>query len=61
VMLDPGETRRVTATIDPRLLARFDAVVGDWEITPGRYTVEAGANAGDVLLTTGFTMPAFRL
>jgi beta-glucosidase len=61
VTLDPGETRRVTATIDPRLLARFDAAAGNWEITPGRYTVEAGANAGDVLLTTEFTMPAFRL
>jgi beta-glucosidase len=61
VMLDPGETRRVTATIDPRLLARFDTVAGDWEIAPGRYTIEAGANAGDLLLTTEFTMPAFRL
>jgi beta-glucosidase len=61
VMLDPGETRRVTATIDPRLLARFDTAAGGWEIAPGRYTVEAGANAGDLLLTTEFTMPAFRL
>ena len=61
VMLDPGETRRVTATIDARLLARFDIVSGGWEIAPGRYAVEAGANAGDLLLTTEFTMPVFRL
>jgi beta-glucosidase len=61
VMLDPGETRRVTATIDPRLLARFDTVAGDWEIAPGRYRVEAGADAGDLVLTAEFTMPAFRL
>ncbi len=61
VMLDPGETQRVTATIDPRLLARFDTGAGDWKIAPGRYTVEAGANAGDLSLTTEFTMPALRL
>jgi beta-glucosidase len=61
VMLDPGETRRVTATVDPRLLARFDTVAGDWEIAPGRYIVEAGANAGDLSQAIEFTMPAFRL
>jgi beta-glucosidase len=60
VMLSPGETRRVAATIDPRLLARFDTVAGDWEIAPGRYIIEAGANAGDLLLMTEFTMPALR-
>jgi beta-glucosidase len=61
VLLDPGEARRVTATIDLRLLARFDVVAGDWVIAPGRYTVEAGANAGDLSLKTELTLPAFRL
>jgi beta-glucosidase len=45
VVLEPGETRRVTVTVDPRLLARFDEAADAWEIKSGRYSVEAGANA----------------
>ncbi len=61
VLLSPGETRRVTVTIDPRLLARFDTVAGDWKIAPGRYTVEAGTHAGDLSLEAEFALTAFRL
>jgi len=32
VELAPGASRRVTVTADPRLLARFDAVAGQWRI-----------------------------
>jgi beta-glucosidase len=60
VLLEPGETRRVTVSIDPRLLARFDTASGAWEIAPGRYSVEAGANAGEVLLKTEVTLAAAR-
>jgi beta-glucosidase len=61
VLLEPGETRRVTLTVDPRLLARFDAAAGDWAISPGRYMVEAGANSGDSLLKTEVTLAASRM
>jgi beta-glucosidase len=60
VMLDPGETQRVTLTIDPRLLAHFDIVAGEWEIAPGRYVIEAGANARDLSLKTEFSLTALR-
>jgi beta-glucosidase len=38
VELRPGESRRVTMTADPRLLARFDAGTGRWRITEGTDT-----------------------
>jgi beta-glucosidase len=60
VSLEPGETRRVTLTVDPRLLGRFDTAAGDWEIAPGRYMVEAGANAGALLLKTEAVLAAAR-
>ncbi len=60
VLLEPGETRRVTLTVDPRLLARFDTAARDWEIAPGRYMVEAGANAGALPLKTEAVLAASR-
>jgi beta-glucosidase len=60
VPLDPGETRRVTLTLDPRTLARFDSSTGDWAIAPGRYTIEAGANAADLPLRTEVTLAGGR-
>ena len=61
VQLDPGETRRVTVTIEPRLLARFNNMAGHWEIEHGRYEAQAGASAGDLSLAIEFTLPAFQL
>jgi beta-glucosidase len=60
VLLEPGETRRVTLTVDPRLLARFDTASGTWQIASGRYVVEAGANAGALPLKTEVTLAAAR-
>jgi beta-glucosidase len=61
VLLDPGETRRVMLTIDPRLLAHFDVAANDWEIVGGRCIIEAGSNARDVPLKTEVMLAAARL
>jgi beta-glucosidase len=58
VVLEPGESLRVTLTVDPRLLARFDTAAGAWEIAPGRYAVEAGASAGELPLEAEVTLAA---
>jgi beta-glucosidase len=60
VLLAPGETQRVTLTVDPRLLARFDETAGLWEIAPGRYAIEAGDDAGELPLRTEVTLPLSR-
>jgi beta-glucosidase len=61
ILLEPGETQRVTIEVDPRLLARADAATGVWQIAAGRYVVEAGANAGALPVKTEVTLAAMRI
>jgi beta-glucosidase len=51
VELKPGESRQVTLTADPRLLARFDSGAGQWRIMEGTYRVALGRSADDLVLT----------
>ena len=50
VELKPGESRRVSMTADPRLLADFDAPSGRWRIAGGAYEAAVGRSAGDLVL-----------
>jgi beta-glucosidase len=50
VSLEPSESKRVTVTADPRLLARFDGHAGRWRIAEGRYSVALGRSAEDLSL-----------
>jgi beta-glucosidase len=45
VELQSGESRPVTLSVDPRLLARFDTVAGQWRIAEGSYQVAVDRNA----------------
>jgi beta-glucosidase len=53
VVLKPGESREVTVTADPRLLARFDGKkgLGQWRIAGGTHHVALGRSAGELVLT----------
>jgi beta-glucosidase len=51
VELQPGETRTVTLTADPRLLARFDGKAGQWRIAEGVHRFALAESAADVMLT----------
>jgi beta-glucosidase len=51
VELGAGESRRVTVTAEPRLLARYDGAAGEWHIAGGDYRVAVGRAADDVVLT----------
>jgi beta-glucosidase len=51
VELKAGESRRVTVTADPRLMARFDAGVDRWRIAEGSYSVALGKSAVAPVLT----------
>jgi beta-glucosidase len=46
--LKPGETRRVTLTADPRLLASFDSDAHLWRVAAGDYAVTLGESSADV-------------
>jgi beta-glucosidase len=50
VELQPGESRRVSMTADPRLLARFDGGAGQWRVAGGTHRVALGKSAEDLVL-----------
>ena len=56
VVLHPGESRTVTITADPRLLARFDATAGQWRIAEGAYRIALGKSATDLVATTSVSL-----
>lgn len=47
VSLAPGETRRITLTAEPRVLARYDTSAPGWRILPGPYQVRVARDALD--------------
>jgi len=49
VALAPGDEQRTTVTIDPRLLASFDARRQRWHITAGDYRFEVGSSSADLV------------
>lgn len=49
--LKAGESRSVTVSADPRLIARFDTSAGGWRIAEGSYSVALGRSAVAPLLT----------
>jgi len=51
VDLAPGETRRVTLEVEPRLLADYDVARPGWTIAAGTYPLYVGRHAGDTALT----------
>jgi beta-glucosidase len=53
VEVAPGETRRVTITAEPRLLARFDDGAGQWVIDEGEHRVAVGRSAETLVLSGG--------
>jgi beta-glucosidase len=59
VELQPGESRQVTITADPRLLARFDGpdgITGNWQIAEGTYQIAVGKSAHHPVLTADTPM-----
>jgi beta-glucosidase len=58
VELGPGESRQVTLTADPRLLARFDARAAQWRIAGRTHRVAVGESADDLKLTGDVNLPA---
>ena len=50
VSLDPGESTRVSVTLDSRAFSWYDADHGSWRISPGAYEIRAAASSRDVRL-----------
>ena len=56
VELEPGESRTVTVTADPRLLARFGAQAAQWHIAQGSHQIAVGKAADNLVLTAEATL-----
>jgi beta-glucosidase len=50
VELAPGESKQITLTADPRLLARFEGKAKQWRFTEGAHQVALAKSAGDLVL-----------
>jgi len=56
VMLKPSETRRVTLTAEPRVIADYDTRLPGWRIAGGRYRVALGRDATDRTMVQTVTL-----
>jgi beta-glucosidase len=61
VALQPGETRRISVTADPRLLAWFDERARCWRIAAGHYQVFVGSSSADLRLAGEVHLGATRI
>lgn len=56
VSLEPGETKQVTVTVDPKYLSVFDEETNGWKLIPGRYTFRVGSSSRNLALTADLTL-----
>jgi beta-glucosidase len=61
VDLAPGETKRVTVSADPRLLANYDATLPGWRITAGSVEIAVATSAEDAGLKASAVLEARRI
>ena len=58
VMLKPGETRRVTLTAEPRIIADYDTSLPGWRVRAGTYRVALARDASDRTMVSTTTLDA---
>jgi beta-glucosidase len=61
VDLAPGASKSVQVTVDPRLLATFDAASRQWRIAPGTYRILVGESSSDIRGTATVTLAGLTL
>lgn len=56
VVLDPGETKRVTIVLGRRSLAYWDVRTHAWRVDPGKFTIYTGNSSANLPLQADFTV-----
>jgi beta-glucosidase len=56
VELKPGESRKVSVTLDRRALSYWDVTGKDWKVDPGKFTVYVGDSSVNVALKADVTV-----
>ena len=54
VLLQPGQSQRITVTLDRRAFAYWDVTTHDWKVNPGLFTLYAGDSSVNVPLQAAF-------
>jgi beta-glucosidase len=56
VQLAPGESKKVTVTLAPRMLSIFNVRKDAWELKPGTYAISVGRSATERQLSGAMTL-----
>lgn len=56
VELAPGETKRVTFTLDKDAFSYYDETAHDWRVKPGSFTLSAGSSSRDMRQQASVTL-----
>jgi len=51
VRLNPGESREVSVSVDPKYLSIYDESLDGWRLVPGRYSFMIGGSSQALPLT----------
>jgi beta-glucosidase len=60
-LLAPGETKRFTVQVDPRLLAKYSIAARGWQVASGKYEIALGASAEDLVARSEHELRARKL
>jgi beta-glucosidase len=55
--LKPGQSKRVEVTVDPRLLATYEAAGNNWRIRAGNYRLMLGQASDDQMQVAEIVLP----
>jgi beta-glucosidase len=55
--LKPGKSQRIELSVDPRLLATYEAANNNWHIKAGEYRLLLGQAADDTMQSVTVTLP----
>ena len=51
VALEPGETKTITCSLEPRAFAVYETLISDWHVESGAYEVRVGSSSRDIRLS----------
>jgi len=54
--LKPGESKRLTLTLDRRAFSFYDVANHAWNAEPGEFTIQVGSASNDIRLRSKFTL-----
>jgi beta-glucosidase len=57
VVLQPGESRRVSVNLDARAFAYFDPAAKQWHIAPGSFGILIGRSSEEMVLKGSIAVP----